>query len=212
VAFIHNIDFESFQRFLGCNGPEDVPEKYAREYSLRLSMFHKDGNSGPLGSLGVIECLRYCGFTPEFAVEKPAEIDWDTIKRGQRVEARFNGAWLAGEFLGFGQHRVLLVQLDEIEEVKECGRHMVRLSDKPKPPPAPVVDEPLPPAEADLLPQEPTDWTQVAAGEEVWVEGDELKEGKFIKAKKKGTVLVVMIDEQQHEVPADKVTRAAMVG
>lgn len=230
--FIHQQDAETFERFLGT--PE-VPKKYVREYWLRLNLYHKDGNSGPLGTLAVIECLRFSGWKPPHPADEPEEeTNWDTVNRGARVEARFGGAWAAGEFVGFGENRVLLVRLDDDEFIKECRRDMVRVAaDQTPRVVAPVAEEKevLPPdpddAEyADVMPDSPvpfvppsqetpawqskdTDWAQVTPGDAVWVEiNEEPLDGTFVSVASDGQV-IVLVEGQEHTVASEAVIHAA---
>ena len=208
--FIQPDDLQSFERHLGTS---EVPEKYAKIYSMALTMFHKDGNSGPLGSLGVIWCLILGGFQPKVAPEVPAEPDWDHLPKGTRVEARYSGNWHPGDLLGFGENRVLHVLLDDEPSIKECYRHMVRLSSKPKPEPRPEVKEPLPPEPAELLGNpfpNVTDWSQAKSGEEVWLDNGEIVECRFTKLNADGTLCVTTLEGDLLTVPAEQVTRAAL--
>ena len=52
----HPTDEQSLYRLLGVT---DLPESVVDEYGLRLKMFHRDGASGPLGTLALIDMLRF---------------------------------------------------------------------------------------------------------------------------------------------------------
>lgn len=233
--FLHEQDADTFERFLGTN---EIPKKFVREYSLRISLYHRDGNSGPLGTLAIIELLRFGGWRPPHPADEPEEeTNWDAVKRGTRVEARFFGSWAPGEFVGFGEHKVLLVRLDDDEFIKECRRDMVRVAEDQTPRVVEVVEqkEVLPPDpdevpsdHADVMPEAPkadewvpptvetpagqfkqTDWTQVAAGDEVWVTlNDEPMDGTFVSVANDGQV-VVLIAGQEHTVASETVIHAA---
>jgi len=124
---IHTQDETSLQRMLGVEAPEEV----RAECELRTRMYHADGNSGPLGSVALIEMVRWMGLSPK-NVERPVEkVDWRQYPQDGtvRVEARFFGAWMPGRFLGFVEAGTLAVRLEEDATVKECRPDMVRLAD-----------------------------------------------------------------------------------
>jgi hypothetical protein len=146
MTLIVEEDQLSFERLLGIR---EVPPKLLKEYSLRLAMYHKDGGTGPLGTMALIDCVRYCGFKSVYEEQSPQdETDWDKVKRNTRVEALYSGVWMPGKFVGFGESRVILVQLDDDEFIKECRKHMVRVAkdQKARKAPEPKPAEPLPPA------------------------------------------------------------------
>lgn len=227
MSFIQADDFDTFRQLLG---EGEVPERYLREYSLRLTMFHKCCNSGPLGSLGIIDLLRFCGFKPALPLPKEEEANWDEVKRGTRVEALFTGQWMPGEYLGYGENRVLLVRLNDDSYVRECRRHMTRVAADQTPPAVePTIEEPLPPAQLEpedipsgyqdpksevpppsWEPKEATDWTHVAKGEAVWVDlPEDVQDGTFVSAANDGK-LIVLVNGQEHTVSSVQVTLAAV--
>jgi len=124
---IHTQDETSLRRMLGC----EVPDEVRAECDLRTRMYHADGNSGPLGSVALIDMVRWMGLSPK-NVERPVEqVDWRQYPQDGtvRVEARFFGQWMAGRFLGFVEAGTLAVRLEDDATVEECRPDMVRLAD-----------------------------------------------------------------------------------
>ncbi len=212
---IHRQDEFSIQRILGVS---DLPTEVVSEYELRLSMYHRDGNSGPLGTIALIDMVRSLGLRPEKVVERIAPVDWRNypVDGTVRVQARFFGAWMPGVYLGPVEAGTIAVRLDGEDFVKECRPDIVRLlEDEQEVAPA---DE-LPDARARLLDvpvaseaaQEPeeeqsavaesipgekdkTDWGLVDFGAAVFIEhDDDYTEGKFCAVGANG-LLSVLID------------------
>lgn len=202
MTFFQQQDRDSLVRFLGT---EEILPKYANEYLMRLKMFHTDGNSGPLGTVGLIDLLRFCGFKPKGVVEEVALVDWDKVPRDTRVEAQFGG-WQGGVYLGYGPNRSLCVRLDNDEFVKECRRDMVRL--EVVEPVNPIADIPMNIGEVapETIPQEPSDWEHAEPGATVWVElGDDVPDGTFVSLANDGQV-VVLVNGVEYTVAPNQVT------
>lgn len=123
---IHPQDEQSLLRMLG-TGPFPVP--LMEEYEFRLSLFHRDGHSGPLGSIGLIDLVRSMRLGVRPAAKTDVRVNWRDLPQDgtTRVEARFFGAWQPGVFLGFVEAGTLAVRLDEDPIVRECRGDMVRL-------------------------------------------------------------------------------------
>lgn len=221
---IHPNDEQSLQRMLGV---DEIPAKVAAEYAVRLTMYHGDGNSGPLGSLGLIPMVRSLGLGPA-AREPDAEVtDWRTVPAdgSARIEANYMGSWCPGVFLGFVADGTLAVRLDEDDGmVRECRRHMVRLTGVVDPEFVREDDTPphalLPDAEASEASEaeevrevgdteevveddgelididEPPE--KIAVDARVWIENDkETLDGTLVEVGENSKVLVLVDDEEE---------------
>jgi hypothetical protein len=180
-------------------GTTEIPEKFQKEYEIRLRLYHSAGHNGPLGAVGLVDLCRFMFHVPE-KIERALEekVDWRRIPTGAYVEAHFMGDWIPGIFKGTGQAGILEVLLEGDDYVRECRPHMVRLSDKPpakketltqlqqrilaeekeeqrRPEPETVIEEVLNEVEDQL---DYFDWTMVKAGALVWL-GEESVDGIF---------------------------------
>ena len=200
-------DAEIFRRQLKS---DDIPAQYLRPYQMLKYMLDQEGHTGPLGALAVVQCLLSAGFKPELPDARPNAINWDHIKLGARLEAKYGEEWLAGEFVFFGQHKVACIRLDRNGEVEEFPRFNCRLPqgnaakapEKPQAPPEPETVDVF-----DTMPA--TDWAEVSVNEEVMVtlEGDDFT-GSFVRVANDGQ-LVVLVEGEEHTVGINNVTRAA---
>lgn len=123
---IHRQDEESLRRMLGLT---EIPSRVSGEYAIRLNMYHRDGNTGPLGTVGLIDMVRAMGFEPPARLPPPdAKTDWRSLPQDGTVEvaARYFGEWQPGVFLGFVEAGTLAIRLDEDAFVRECRPDMVR--------------------------------------------------------------------------------------
>lgn len=185
-------DLETLQRLLGV---QDIPEKYVQEYEIRKHL-HDLRDSGPLGTVAIIDLLRFCKYEPPPKIKVEQEIDWRSVKKGTRVECIVRQEWTPGEFLGFGELGVLHVQLDHKDWVTEFPRKLVRIAQdqtKPKIEKVKAPKEILPPLK--LKPNEiPGVYAHeyqdlgFKAGDNVWVDlaaaglGTDIADAKFVSA------------------------------
>lgn len=109
---------------------EEVPENVLQEVEIRTQMFHKSGASGPLPLIGLIDAVRHLGLAPLPDAPQMEKVAWENYPSNGtvRVEARFNGAWMPGVYLGFVAHGTLAVRLDGDAFIKECRPGIVRLA------------------------------------------------------------------------------------
>jgi hypothetical protein len=105
-------DEDSLKRILGL---DEIPKSVEDEYDVWIRMFHRDGNSGPLGTIGLIGLSRQLGMSPPPKPAAPEAIDWRQYPTNGSVgvEANLDGVWKPGVFKGFVQHGTLEVLLDE---------------------------------------------------------------------------------------------------
>lgn len=220
-------DWETIQRMIG---QEVIPTEIVAEYETRLKMYHANGSSGPLGPIAIISLLRSWGYGPKPTPAAEAAIDWRKYSQdgSVRVEARFNGQWVPGSFLGFVEGGTLAIRLDVDDEIRECYSAIVRLAgdatqqvmgvfSAAKPNLALPVDGSLG-GDGDgneiesLGPQ--VDWQSVEAGEAVYIDddGDSL-DGQFVRIGAEGPQglqLLVQVDgeDSPREVLAENVLYA----
>lgn len=194
-------DLESLQRITGL--PE-IPPKLEEEYELRLRLYHADGNSGPLGSIGLIDLVRFLGYGRTFAQERVEVIDWRQYPQdgSVRVEAKYFGGWMPGAFRGFVADGLLAIKLDDEQFVKECRRDMVRLAENQGPIEATDnLSVPL-----DAVDESPaTNWSVVDEGEQVYVDDDgNTLDGVFVRVGAEGPDgLQVLVQIDGEEAPRE---------
>jgi len=165
-------DEDSLVRMLGIRADE-IPASVIAEYELRLRMFHGDGNSGPMGTLGIIDLLRSMKLGPPARKPQEAVMDWARVPMdgSVRVEARKHNdgeaKWFAGTYMGQVGAGTLAVRLDGREWVDEFSRRNVRL-ERDKPAEAYVEPPTEQEAEVDVL------LPLAKPGDRVWIdeEGD----------------------------------------
>lgn len=126
-------DLDSVKRMLGCD-EVGIPPAVVTEYRIRLRMFHSNGHSGPLGTIGLIDLLRSFKLGPKPLPLPPRCVDWSRMPRNGslRVEAHvllLNGVdeWRSGVFLGKVGVGGLAVRLDGDTYVHEFSGKDVRL-------------------------------------------------------------------------------------
>ena len=124
---LHPHDQMSIVRMLGS---EEIPPALIEEYDIRLSMFHRDGGSGPLRAAMLIDLLRSMDLSPPNKVwEPPVHIDWRALATdgSVRVDAKFSDEWKHGDFLGLVGSGTMAIKFDDDSTVRECPQHEVRL-------------------------------------------------------------------------------------
>lgn len=125
-------DEDSLRRMIGME-PDRLPPEILKEYMVRIRMYHMNGHSGPLGTIGLIDMLRAKGYGPKAVAEKVADIDWSRVStRGEvEVEALVEDKWLKGVYKGLVDGGVKLgILLDGEEWQREFGRKSVRICRK----------------------------------------------------------------------------------
>ena len=206
-------DIESLKRILKT---EAIPDDILREVSMRTVLFHRDGNSGSLKTLALIEAVRFLGYEPQFEEPKAPVVDWRTIPGDGsfRVEARFNGAWMPGVFLGLVEHGTCAVRLDDDEFVRECRPDMVRIEGQ-EPKAADLVEDRKVRTKKEKKIEQPAptrkvhtedkngdpviDWAAVVPGDEFYAEVD----GDYVESKlvsQDGDEVVVLVGEEEKRV------------
>lgn len=206
IPLLQHYDEETITRLLG-----SIPEDVAEEVELRTRMYHRAGGSGPIGTLSIIEAVRHCGHKPDLLPEKPVQIDWRQLPQdgSVRVEAKFFGQWLPGQFIGFVDYGNLAIRFDDDLIVKECPRHIVRLMEVEEDRgPAPLQPEPR----INLI-KDDDDTVSVGfaseheEGESVWVDIDEdVVDGEYVSQDHDS--ITVRIGGEEKTVPIHKVTFA----
>jgi len=180
---IIRVDEDSMARMLGVPQAQ-IPEVVLTEYQLRLRMFHCDGNSGALGTVGIIDMLRSMKLGPPPRAQERASVDWSRIPMNGavRVMARIDGKngmpnWVSGVYVGqVGGAGKLAVRLDGDVYVHEFRRDDVRIArDEPM---RPISPEDAVQSDVPLADRKP--WSSMPAGELVAVkDGGEHKEARF---------------------------------
>ena len=212
---------ESLKRILKL---QEVPENVLQEVQIRTQMFHRSGASGPLPVLGLIDAVRSLGLAPLPEVVSQAEVDWGRFPNDGsiRVEARFNGAWMPGVYLGFVEHGTLAIRLDGDSFIKECRKHIVRLASQIND----FEEEPLTAQQKLVLEeekenpdiQEPEaeavedlpgiDWSKINPGDKFYYEhNDDYLDCEFVRLS--GDLVTIKVDGRNRAVGRDKLTFAA---
>ncbi len=199
------------RRLLGVE-PDAFPAALVAEYELRLRMFHSDGNSGPLGTLGIIDMLRSMHLGPRLVAERPKDVDWSRLPKdgSVRIEAKIplptapNGEWVPGVYIGNVGVGTLAVRLIGDTYVHELERRYVRIA---RVEPSKAFIKPVEEAEAvpvETVPVEeaapatvPEYWSKAQAGEPCIVEdNNDYHEGVFQKFRD-GEVFVTLKGEKK---------------
>jgi hypothetical protein len=148
MAFVHPDDLENLQRLLGVTEP---PPDIMAEYEMRILMSHSLGGYGPLGSLGLVDLLRYLGVKPRRIEAAQAGTNWEKIPLDTPVLAGpYMGEMKLGKFKGGCYMGTLQVELieDGSPVVREVRAGMVQLA------PVDFVPEPEPVSD-NVSPHEP---------------------------------------------------------
>lgn len=217
MTFVQPQDEQNLQRLLGVG---EIPEPVLAEYRCRLEMYHRTGNSGPLGPHALIDLIRFLGLRSPKVDDKPVVIDWRSIPQdgSVRVEGRFFGEWRPGVFLGFVEHGTLAVRFDEDPTIRECQAHMLRLAKSDtlshfKPDPedkpdvradfaAPKVVDPPEQEESEPTWRADMDWSSVEKGAKVWVDcDDDIADGFYVGPGEDGRLIVRVNDRDLTVVP-----------
>jgi hypothetical protein len=162
---------EDYRLILAMLGVQDIPAGLEDEYALRLSMFHRSGNQGPLGAIGLIGMIRDLGHVPAAVAAQQPRIDWSRypVNGRIRVEAKSSsGNWLLGVYNGMSGPGELAIKIDDDPYVRTFLARDVRLaadqtppksdtekndmmssSDNPEKPS--TVDHPIPPAVESVI-------------------------------------------------------------
>ena len=122
-------DIDSLKRQLGT---ASFPQPLLDEYQIRIRMVHSDGNSGPLGSLGIMQLCRDMGYGPTHNMKSKVittATSWRDIPDdgAARVEVTVMGGTQAGTFRGVGDVGKLWVRLDGMDDIREYRPDLVRL-------------------------------------------------------------------------------------
>lgn len=206
------VDEKNLQNFLGV---KDIPGDVEEEYRIRVKMYHASGSSGPLPPVGLIDLVRFLGHKPPQPKVADTGIDWRTMPEdgSVRVEARFNGQWMKGVYLGGVEGGTLAVRLHGDPVIKECRPHMLRLdhddvqTEEEKF--AAGTEDPDP--RAELLEDEDVhgenaedfDWSAATKGDRVWVRVDgDVQEAAFVRENK--DTIRVKFDGQDKELSLRK--------
>jgi hypothetical protein len=122
---IHAQDELSLQRLLGTS---NLPEPLLDEVEICTLMYHRDGGSGPLGSLALIAMLRRMRLGPTEAPRSEVKTDWQSLPQdgSVHVKAHYFGDWLDGVFLGFVEHGTLAIRINGDGVIRECRPDIVR--------------------------------------------------------------------------------------
>jgi len=205
-------DEDSMARMLGKPAAQ-IPESVLVEYELRLRLFHSDGNSGALGTIGIIDMLRSMKLGKARRDKSPPSADWSKVPADGtvRVMVRLGegraAKWVWGVYAGQVGIGSLAVRLDGDEYVHEVRRDTVRIArDEPMEPEDASEEE----ADADrktgkLALSEP--WGSLPIDDPVMVkEGDDYREGKFQGVQDEEVVVLVTGDLTPRLFPPAQVT------
>lgn len=193
---IHRDDHESLRRLL--NG--DVPDYVLAECELRTHLYHKDGTQGRLGSLALVEMLRFLGLgeMPAVVNEPLQTPDFYKMALDTTIWVKQeSGLYRKAKYVGTHGHRPAVRYEGSTETF---GVQPVRCLAKQ--PAADLldqlylgVDSPLP----VVPPLVPDEWKDVQTGSPVLVEeGSSLREGVLVAVN--GTMIRVKLDgEKKHK-------------
>ena len=130
-------DLTSLKRMLRCDD-EGISDNLMYEYRTRIRMFHSDGHSGPMGTLGLLDMLRHMKLGPKPSPESAIVTDWNKMPTNGtlRVEVCHKDkdddgeeviTWMSGMYIGRVADGLLAVRLDGDTWVHEYRPFDVRL-------------------------------------------------------------------------------------
>lgn len=201
-------DEASLSRMLGVS-VDEIPVTVLVEYELRLQMFHSDGHSGPLGTIGIIDLLRGMKLGPKLREDKPVELDWSRVPGDGtvRVEAKLLSPegigydWVPGVYLGRVGVGSLAVRLDGDAYVHELRRMDVRIA-REKPPEAAII-----PLEEAGMPELPEAILALKAGDSILVDlVDGAREATFREIRGRKVMALVKGEKKPRSFNSDGVT------
>jgi hypothetical protein len=82
-------DEDSVRRQIGVQGTDPIPDIILKEYEYRITMLHRGGRTGPLGTAEVMNMLRFLDIKPEYRPgdKNKERIDFMAVPSGTRVIA-----------------------------------------------------------------------------------------------------------------------------
>jgi len=206
---------------------DEIPAALEAEYEIWQSMWHRTGGTGDMGPMLLIPLLRSLRMGKAKAEQPQGKIDWTLYPQDGtvRVEARYMGQWMPGKFIGFVEHGILALRLDDDPMVRECRPDMVRLSVDQSPratddevsPAAKLLDVPIAPESVpdevleDDMPDtdvEP-DIGALPAGAEVYVEdGPDTLDAELVGPADEPGMFKVKVDGVERVVSGSLLTPA----
>lgn len=167
----------------------DLPTKVIDECEIRTRLYHANGHSGPLGTLALIDILRFTKVQLPSAEKPPVVFDWRGVPRHTRVTAYCDGALRKGEFMGYGPNATLAILIDSEEMTRHIRACDVRILDQRR-------ERELEAESADAqLSGDNVDWKKATAGVAVWVSEDgDVKAGVVSAPAKDAHGPSVMVD------------------
>lgn len=176
------IDMNEYDRldFHSMLGAKAVPdEAFLEEYSIRIGMYHRANGTGALGSIGMIDLIRFLGLTaanPVKSNKPPGERD---LQKGQLVVWR-QKVYVFYSSLGLGRVGIT----DGVNpDVIEASIKDITISMVPNAKPGDYASG--------------IDWARTDPGTVVITAPDALV-GRFVRCGKEG-VIVVEIDGKNHD-------------
>lgn len=120
-------DEETIKRITGLS---EIPDDIRKEYMMRASMYHGDGNTGPLRTAMLIDLVRFLGYSKPEIKPSVNKVDWRNYPQdgSVRVFARFFGNDMPGVFKGFVESGTLAILLDGDDYIRECRPDMVSIA------------------------------------------------------------------------------------
>jgi hypothetical protein len=191
--------------------PAEIPAFVLDEYRVRIHLFHTNGGSGALGTLGLIDMLRFLKVGRRPPDEEKAPTDWSRIPRdgSVRVVAKVRGAngrrlEAPGVYVGETEGGVCLgVRLDGDAWVRSCPRPDVRIVREQ---PTQVLASPDA-IESDLPLADREPWVSLEPDEPVLVKDEGIdKEGRFQGVEGDQILVLVADDLTPRPFPPEEVT------
>ena len=225
-------DLDSIKRMLGCD-EQSIPGCILAEYRVRLRMFHCNGHSGPMGTLGLIDLLRSLKYGPRKQSDPLRIIDWSRMPTNGtlHVEAKVHITkdkmeWQPGVYLGRVGVGGVAVRLDGHKWVHEFSPRDVRIpiskeeetevKDGPPPtvitlePPQPVHQRKSRPKIPSIPPEDGKNpLNRAKIGDDLWVQEEE----DLLDASYQGRIgdeILVLVEgeEKPRSFPESKITYA----
>lgn len=108
----------------------EIPDDIEREYMIRVRMYHKQGASGPIGAMALIDMLRFLGHSCEpgrIALPDDDKTNWRGVDIMTPVHVRVDGVWTTTPATFQGEIQAGLVAVDRFGKIDEFNSFDVRL-------------------------------------------------------------------------------------
>lgn len=121
-------DAAALPRLLRLDG-RPIPQQVIDEYNIRIRMFHSAGHSGPIGTVALIDMIRYLGINPIPEQKSSRELvpQFVDLPEGAAIEVRRNATWNPARLVRVAQFGIIVARVEGDNRVTEWRKDQVRL-------------------------------------------------------------------------------------